>query len=85
MSLYRILRGNVKTGDGWKQPGEDIELSAEAAGLLNKNGRKTVEPTSVAVAREKAAVDAKAAVEKAEKAVAHEKAAVVTTAKGGGK
>ncbi len=84
MSLYRILRGSVKTGEGWKQPGEDIELTAEAAGLLNKNGRKTVEPTSLAVAREKAEAEKKAAIEKAEKDVAA-KAKAEAEKKAGGK
>ena len=79
MTLHRVLSGSVKTSDGWKQPGDDIELSADEAAKLNKHGRKTVEPTSVALARVKAKADAEGTLAKAEaEAKAGEK-------KGGGK
>lgn len=91
MTLYRVLSGSVKTSEGWKQPGEDLELSAEAAALLNKNGRKMVEPTSVALARVKATTDAEGTLAKAEaeaKKKAEEeklKAEAEAKKKGGGK
>lgn len=67
MSLYRVLTGSVKQGDTWHAPGSDIELSVDDAARLNKNGRKTVELTDVAIARTKAEADKKKAVDDAEK------------------
>jgi colicin import membrane protein len=67
MSLYRVLSGSVKKGDAFHAAGSDIELTGEEAARLNKNGRKTVEPTDVAIARTKAEADKKKAVEDAEK------------------
>jgi len=67
MSLFRVLSGSVKKGDAWHATGSDVELTADEAARLNKNGRKTVEPTDVALARTKAEADKKKAVDDAEK------------------
>ena len=58
MTLHRVLSGSVKKGQSYG-PGEDVDLTAEEAARLNKNGRKTVEPVSVAEAKKKAEIDAK--------------------------
>lgn len=67
MTLYRVLDGSVKQDGRLVEKGGDVELSAEEAARINKNGRKTVEKASVVIAEAKAEADKRKAIDKAKK------------------